>query len=85
MSAAHSGRASPPASAQQRPLNPSAGHAAMVVVVDPGAGVVVVVDAVVGEVVVLVVDTLVVVVPGVGTAAAKKVSAEMVPSPVTMS
>ena len=57
----------------------------MVVVVDPVTGVVVVVDAVVGEVVVLVVDTLVVVVPGVGTAAAKKVSAEMVPSPVTMS
>ena len=57
----------------------------MVVVVDPVTGVVVVVDAVVGEVVVLVVDTLVVVVPGVGTAAAKKVSAEMVPRPVTMS
>src|SRR5215470_1514737 len=81
-SSAHSGRARPPSRAQCSPVNPSGAHGGMVVVVV--TGVVVVVEVVGGDVV-LVVGSVVVVVPGVGTAAAKRVSAERLPNPVTMS
>src|SRR5262249_57550067 len=81
-SSAHSGRARPPSSAQCRPVNPSAGHGGMVVVVDSVTGVVVVVEVGGGDVV-LVVGRVVVVVAGVGTAPAQNGSAQRLPRPRT--